>query len=270
MCGNANPTSLAHRGRRSALNERVRTPQWALDLQESIHPCWSTPHRRLFVVTLVHAVGSRRRHIVPRHPYLRVKPVDRSSRVDGAFSSLRSMAAVPKVFASSRQDAHLVPLQTSSRTQQRSSSSVHDNTIVGDGSDHMLPFYSVCGNSQNLRNFTPFSPGGRVGLASLDSKRLPHGLVGVFALSQGFAWFTPAFPTTKSSRVCAETPTLHASFCASQSSLSLEHQLCARSFILEAAQVGAGLTHYFSGGGVQTVETMSPPLPRQQIEARSD
>ena len=25
---------LAHRGRRSALNERVRTPQWALDLLE--------------------------------------------------------------------------------------------------------------------------------------------------------------------------------------------------------------------------------------------
>ena len=27
---------LAHRGRRSALNERVRTPQWALNLLESL------------------------------------------------------------------------------------------------------------------------------------------------------------------------------------------------------------------------------------------
>ena len=38
---------------------------------------------------------------------------------------------------------------------------------------------------------------------------------------------------------------------------------------MEAAQVGAGLAHH-SSGGVQTVETMSPPLPRQQAEARSD
>ena len=34
VCGNAHPVMprLAHRGRRSALNEQVRTPQWALDL----------------------------------------------------------------------------------------------------------------------------------------------------------------------------------------------------------------------------------------------
>ena len=34
VCGNAHPVMphLAHRGRRSTLNEQVRTPQWAVDL----------------------------------------------------------------------------------------------------------------------------------------------------------------------------------------------------------------------------------------------
>ena len=134
------------------------------------------------------------------------------------------------------------------------------------------------GNSQNWRNFPPSSPGRGVGLAPLDSKRFT-------TRTRLCACFGPRVLLVKLQGVCGNARPA-CLVCASQSSLSLEHPFDAnvvydanaggkrclmRSQLHHGSCAGWGwFGAYSSGGGVQTVVTMSPPLPWQRREAWSD